>query len=177
MMTNEETKDLVRACITAMRIAEGEDWEAWIKGSGGVRQIAQSAGVELSGITELQKLTIEGFRRMIERRKKAEQTYGTPTRCRAECDMLVTAPARDNPLLAIEQLRGRVLRLLEHKWKGDNEGVLNDCFDKLDARHLSYCGHPQIERWRTELVAYERAEYQREKQQREASYGETDPQP
>jgi hypothetical protein len=70
-----------------------------------------------------------------------------------------------NPLLAIEQLRGRVLRypLPEGRCKQLIEErlvAIQNCCDEL---HLGLHRHPEIERWRTELVAYERAEHQRER--------------
>jgi hypothetical protein len=37
---------------------------------------------------------------------------------------------------------------------------IQNCCDEL---HLGLRGHPKVERWRTELITYERAEYQRER--------------
>jgi hypothetical protein len=75
------------------------------------------------------------------------------------------APAA-NPLLIIEQLRGRVLRYpvpQKPSWMKrpikERLSSIQNCCDEL---HLGLRGHPDAERWSTELVAYERAEYQHE---------------
>jgi hypothetical protein len=82
----------------------------------------------------------------------------------------LVAPA-DNPLLVIEQLRGQVLRyqprgnpnkrLIENRLS-----AIQNCCDEL---HLGLCRQPEAERWRTELAAYERAEYRAQKAQEEGS--------
>jgi hypothetical protein len=84
----------------------------------------------------------------------------------AEINEKLAAPA-DNPLLVIEQLRGRVLRYQERKSLREFDEWLNRFQDYCDAVHLSLRKHPKIEHWRTELVAYERAEYQREREARD----------
>jgi hypothetical protein len=77
------------------------------------------------------------------------------------------APADNNPLLAVERLRGQALRYpvpqappwMKRPIKKRLNAIQNCC----DELHLGLRGHPDAERWATELVAYERAEYQREK--------------
>jgi hypothetical protein len=92
----------------------------------------------------------------------------------AEIKEKLAAPA-DNPLLVIEQLRGRVLRFQERDSPSSRRGRfdkwLNEFQDRCDERHIALRGHPDFERWSVEFVAYERAEYQREKQQRENDAG------
>jgi hypothetical protein len=76
------------------------------------------------------------------------------------------APADNNPLLAVEQLRGQVLRYpvpqappwMKRPIKKRLSSIQNCC----DELHLGLRGHPDAERWSTELVAYECAEHQRE---------------
>jgi hypothetical protein len=71
-----------------------------------------------------------------------------------------------NPLLAIEQLRGQALRYPVPQappWmKRPIKERLNSIQNCCDELHLGLHGHPEAERWATELVAYERTEYQRE---------------
>jgi len=96
-----------------------------------------------------------------------------------ELDVLVAemvgkllAPADNNPLLAIEQLRGQVLRYpvpqappwMKRPIKERLRSIQNCC----DELHLGLRGHPNAERWSTELVAYERTEYRREQPRRGA---------
>ena len=72
------------------------------------------------------------------------------------------APA-DNPLLVVEQLRGQALRYPVPKgppWmKRPIKARLSSIQNCCDELHLGLRGHPDTERWSTELVAYERAEY------------------
>jgi hypothetical protein len=63
----------------------------------------------------------------------------------------------DNPLIMVEQLRGRVLRYREQ---------LAAIEDHCDALHFALSQQPEADRWRTELVAYERAEHAREQDAR-----------
>jgi hypothetical protein len=67
----------------------------------------------------------------------------------------------DNPLLAIEQLRGQVLRYAERRRQLFEQrlNAIQNCCDEL---HHALREHPEAERWCAELVAYERAEHQRE---------------
>jgi hypothetical protein len=85
----------------------------------------------------------------------------------AEMVRKLLAPADNNPLLAIEQLRGQVLRYpvpQEPPWmKRPIKGRLNSIQNCCDELHLGLRGHPDAERWATELVAYERAEHQCER--------------
>ena len=83
----------------------------------------------------------------------------------AEIDEKLAARA-DNPLLVIEQLRGRVLRFQRCNSPCRFDKWLNRFQDYCDERHLALCRHPEIERWRTELVAYERAAFLSERQAR-----------
>jgi hypothetical protein len=85
----------------------------------------------------------------------------------AEMVQRLVAPA-DNPLIAVEQLRGKVLRFplqgAPHSQRITNERLtsIQSCCDEL---HLGLCRQPEAERWRAGLVAYERAEYQAQKAQ------------
>jgi hypothetical protein len=91
---------------------------------------------------------------------------------RRKLDALVAEMARqliapvDNPLIAVEQLRGKVLhfpvrgaRRMRQITKERLASIQNLC----DELHLGLCQQPQAERWRSELVAYERAEHQAQK--------------
>ena len=71
---------------------------------------------------------------------------------------------RDNPLLNIERLRGRVLRCQER---------LNQLQDVCDAVHAALLKRPDLERWinrwQFELVEYEREQFALEQDAREQS--------
>jgi hypothetical protein len=94
---------------------------------------------------------------------------------RRELDALVadtvrqlTAPV-DNPLIAIEQLRGKVLRFPPRGVRKQRAAIQDWC----DELHFALCKQPEADRWHSELVAYERAEYQREQEARRTSCGDS----
>jgi hypothetical protein len=77
----------------------------------------------------------------------------------------------NNPLLAIEQLRGRVLRYPVPQGPSwvkrpikERLNAIQSCCDEL---HHGLRGHPEAECWSTELIAYERAMHQREREARD----------
>jgi NTP pyrophosphatase (non-canonical NTP hydrolase) len=76
-----------------------------------------------------------------------------------------TAPA-DSPLRTVEQLRGRALRFRERLDESPRKPLieqhLNAIEDCCDSIHFALGRQPEAERWRAELIAYERAEHQRE---------------
>jgi dCTP deaminase len=105
--------------------------------------------------------------------RQEERVTPTQTALR-ELDALVAAmvgkllaPADNNPLLAVEQLRGQALRYpvpQKPPWmKRPIKNRLNAIQNCCDELHLGLRRHPDAERWSTELVAYERAEHQRER--------------
>jgi hypothetical protein len=115
------------------------------KAADGLRQLAQSFGVTLSNAAQWSW------------RKLSPELDALA----AEIDERLSASS-PNPLLTIEQLRGRVLHYQERNHPRTSPQWLNRFQDYCDAVHFSLREHPEIERWRAELIAYERVEYQRE---------------
>ena len=70
-----------------------------------------------------------------------------------------------NPLIVVERLRGKSLHYRE-QLRGRQRQLkkyLNAIEDACDTAHFALGLHPDADRWRTELVVYERAEYQKDR--------------
>ena len=102
-----------------------------------------------------------------------EQHSGSP------CAPARMAPA-NNPLLVIEQLRGRVLRYQQQLNQLDEKparcvcvlrpqinGHLDQLQDHCDAIHFALRGHPDAKGWQHELIEYQREQHAPEQNARD----------